>query len=146
RLSEILLGPLRSQWDAVVGSLNPFQRVWYRVVLQATAQSIQWRERKSKARRELPEPPRQGKGTEASSDGRFGVNLVGYVRSEMGVGESVRCAARAAQASNIPAAIKSVDVKGPYRLEDRSIGEEDREFPYTANIFHVNADQVELIL
>src|SRR5262249_1407575 len=66
--------------------------------------------------------------------------------SEMGVGESVRCAVRAAKAAGLPVSVKSVDrVEGPYRLLDLSLAG-DREFPYAFNIFHVNADQSPIAL
>ena len=170
RLADVLLSPLRKQWDAVVGSLgSPLHRVWYRCVLQAMARSVEYREaiRKVHGRVRLfrteaslrltgrREPPavnemifarKERRALEPGRNGSLGANIVGYVRSEMGVGESVRCAIRAARASGLPIAIRGVDAKGPYRLGDRSIAGEDREFPHKLNVFHVNADQAELII
>ncbi len=170
RLDDVLLSPLRKQWAAVVGSLgNPLQKLWYRCVLQATAHSVGWREEMGKIRgsvrlfrakaalrwsgrrgpRAVDEKLFSGREKLAlgqTYNGSFGVNVIGYVRSEMGVGESVRCAIRAAQASGLSIAIRAVDAKGPYRLDDRSITSEDREFPHKLNLFHVNADQSELVI
>ncbi len=167
RLADLLFSPLRKQWDAVVGSLeNPLQRVWYRCVFQAMAGSVKGREiagkalgrarlyRTEAARRLSTRQRPRAVNERFSSDtesremrlgpiGSLGANLIGYVRSEMGVGESVRCAIRAARASGFPIAIRSVDAKGPYRLGDRSVAKDDREFPHAFNLFHVNADQAE---
>jgi glycosyltransferase involved in cell wall biosynthesis/transposase len=85
-------------------------------------------------------------GSDAVGGQFTGINFVGYLRSEMGVGESVRCAVRAARAARLPTAIKTVDFNGPYRREDGSIGDEDREHPHSVNVFHVNADEVGTIM
>jgi glycosyltransferase involved in cell wall biosynthesis len=167
RLADLLFSPLRKQWDAVVGSLeNPLQRVWYRCVFQAMAGSVKGREIAGKAlgrarlyrteaarrlsTRQRPRAVNERFSADTESRemslgpiGSLGANVIGYVRSEMGVGESVRCAIRAARASGFPIAIRSVDAKGPYRLGDRSIATDDREFPHSFNLFHVNADQAE---
>ena len=170
RLADLLLAPLRKQWDAVVGSLdNPLQKVWYRCVLRTMAHSVKSRERARKllssarilrtdAARRLSTRPGPKAANEMFSAGNenrdmklghsrsLGANVIGYVRSEMGIGESVRCVIRAARASGLPIAIRSVDAKGPYRLGDRSIAADDREFPHPLNLFHVNADQAELMI
>ena len=170
RLAEVLLSPLKRQWNGVVGSLhNPLQRHWYRFVLQATAYSLEWRQAARRVRGRLrlmgaqAAPRLSGQrapggvkeslpiGNETGSvriaaSRSIGANVIGYVRSEMGVGESVRCAIRAARASNLPVAVRSVDGNGPYRLRDRSIAVIDSEFPHTVNLFHVNADQAENVI
>jgi glycosyltransferase involved in cell wall biosynthesis len=170
RLAEVLLSPLREQWDAVVGSLgNPLERIWYGCVLRAAERSVEWREagrkisRRVRFRRAGPAARLFGRGAPKAvkeipiaagergipgprRSGELGANVVGYTKSEMGVGESVRCAARAARACGLPIAIKTVDAVGPYRLGDLSIPGEDREFPYGFNLFHVNADQAESII
>jgi glycosyltransferase involved in cell wall biosynthesis len=170
RLAAPLLSPLWKQWDAIVGSLeNPLQKVWYRCVLRTMAHSVRGRERarkllsrmrilRTEAARRLSTRRQPVAANEMFSAGNknrdmrlghyrsLGVNVIGYVRSEMGIGESVRCVIRAARASGLPIAVKSVDAKGPYRLGDRSIATDDREFPHPLNLFHVNADQAELTI
>jgi glycosyltransferase involved in cell wall biosynthesis len=169
QLAEALLLPLRKQWDAMVGSFrNPLIRIWYKCILQSMSGSIQCREaarfavrgiRRLSSRLARPwsgrrwEPiapeadgePRRKRHFETGLDGCLGANLVGYVRSEMGVGESMRCAIRAAQACGISVAIKGVDRKGPYRLGDRSFCGDEHEFPHNLNVFHANADEAEVI-
>lgn len=145
KLSETLIAPLKRQWDAVVASLNnPLERAWYRLVLQVTARSIGLREAMKSIRgRFRLSPAGQGGESRVPEPAAAGVNVIGYVRSEMGVGESVRCAIRAARAAQIPVAIRTVDEKGPYRLGDRYVAEEDRDLPHEISLFYVNADQAE---
>jgi len=67
-----------------------------------------------------------------------GLNLIGFFLSPTGIGESVRCAARAARAVNLPAAL--IERKSP--LPD---GNRDLEFaaqlrednPHPINVFHL---------
>ncbi len=168
RLGELLLAPLRRQWETAVQSLpNPVHRFWCRSVYAAMGASLKLRSRLEPAAgrgrraqaRIATSPPRVTErlgaadtvatapdGAPAPAVRQHGINFIGYVRSEMGVGESVRCAVRAARSCGLPAAVKSVDAPGPYRLEDRSIGESADDCPYGVNVFHVNADQSELIL
>lgn len=157
RLAGVLVAPLRSQWPLVIGSLdNPFHRFWYRLVLSASSGSMILRERLSAIRMDVrmaraSQPAESFTARIAGTVDRHaiperGVNLIGYVRSEMGVGESVRCAIRAARSCNLPVSIKSVDASGPYRLQDTSITYSDGACPYSVNVFHVNADQSESIV
>jgi glycosyltransferase involved in cell wall biosynthesis len=72
-----------------------------------------------------------------------GINLIGYSRSETGVGESCRLAARAYDSVNIPFGIINYDVGNPARSTDKSWVMKEIENPlYNVNIFHVNADQI----
>ena len=77
----------------------------------------------------------------------FGAGL-GYARPEMGVGESVRCAARAAKEVGIEFSVRSVDGCRPNGLNDRSIATTDGEpeCPFGLNVIHVNDDQTPDIL
>src|SRR5205807_2502998 len=58
----------------------------------------------------------------------FGVNLVGYVHSETGVGQSARASFEALKASGVPASLHAVDSS-------------THTGAYSTNLFHVNADQ-----
>ncbi len=73
------------------------------------------------------------------------LNLVGYVRSEMGVGESARLAAAAARRAGLTVHLRSVDGEGPYRQLDYHAGRESKEFNGHFNLFYVNADQTPAI-
>jgi glycosyltransferase involved in cell wall biosynthesis len=172
RLAEVLLAPLRRQWNTVVNSLDgPLQKLWYRCVYQTMAKSVEWRaslssirasaritrsialSRFTGLRRKAPsmrgqhgaEPTRRGK-ERVLPDELVGANFIGYLQSEMGVGESVRCAVMAARAARLGTAVKSVDSRGPFRRGDKSLGEEDGEHPYPVNVFHVNADQATVVI
>lgn len=71
---------------------------------------------------------------------KLGLNLVGYYRAVLGVGESVRCAARAAEAAALPLAC--VDLKLPCKnsLADFTFAERLQETnPHPVNVIHVDA-------
>ncbi len=171
RLAEVLIAPMRRQWDAVVQSQgDPLRRLWFRSSHAVLGASLSLRSRleplagrmrlartlaamKWEAIREpgepdgIASPEASPNGAESAGEGRpGGVNFIGYVRSEMGVGESVRCAVRAARSCGLRIAVKSVDADGPYRLNDHSIAELKSECPYAVNVLHVNADQSDLIV
>jgi glycosyltransferase involved in cell wall biosynthesis len=69
-----------------------------------------------------------------------GMNLVGYFRAVLGVGESVRCAARAADAAGLPLAC--VDLKLPCKnqqSDDTFAPRLQAENPHPVNVFHLDA-------
>ncbi|MBI1358012.1 MAG: glycosyltransferase [Acidobacteria bacterium] len=72
-----------------------------------------------------------------------GVNLVGYTRAEMGVGESVRLAHQALAASGVPVAVRGISTNGVYSETDARLGDDD-SLPYLFDLLHVNADQFPL--
>lgn len=164
QLADALVAPLRQQWEVAINSLDHgAQRLWFRFVLHAMGESLRLR----KAVINVSQSMRMTRTIAASrvdrhkvavagepirnrqrvplveNDGRgLGVNFIGYLQSEMGTGESVRCAVRAARAVHMPVAVKTVDdARGPYRLEDCSIGSPDPCYPHPINVFYVNADQ-----
>lgn len=73
---------------------------------------------------------------------RIGLNLVGWFRAELGVGESVRCAARAAAAAGVPHALVPLRLyckaaQGDHTFDDRLRDDN----PYPVNVIHVDAPQ-----
>ena len=70
---------------------------------------------------------------------QLGLNLVGYFRADLGIGESVRCAARAADAAGLPVAL--VDLKLPCK---NSLGDQtyaarlQADNPHPVNVIHVD--------
>jgi glycosyltransferase involved in cell wall biosynthesis len=167
-LTEPYLRPLRSQWNGVLVSLDrPSARLWHRFLRLGMSTSVIVRGmidtasstigrmkpniRKQSLRSGLAQLPNSGlrrRGTLDSGQmpaGPFGVNLVGYVRAEMGVGESARAAVRAARAGGIPIALKEIRNGGAYRSDDHSAGPTMTELPYAINVFHVNADQTQAV-
>ncbi|MFZ6644790.1 glycosyltransferase [Undibacterium sp. TJN25] len=75
--------------------------------------------------------------------GAPGVNVIGYARSEHGVGQSLRQFTGALDAAAIPSAIIDFNNNNNSRVEDRSL--ESRlvtEPVHAINVFHINADQM----
>ena len=72
-----------------------------------------------------------------------GVNIVGYVKSEHGVGQSARSAASCCKAAKLPFCLIDFARATPIRQKDHSwakyIGDGN---PHLVNLFHVNADQM----
>jgi glycosyltransferase involved in cell wall biosynthesis len=71
----------------------------------------------------------------------FGVNLVGYFRSETGVGQSARGACAALRSVSVPVSLRCANDGGPTLKQDQTVGPMSTTFPYTANLFYVNADE-----
>ena len=75
--------------------------------------------------------------------GKPGVNIVGYVRSELGVGETARLCALSAREANIPFSLVDFSVGSANRAADnRWQADISTDNPYAVNIIHVNADQL----
>ena len=93
-------------------------------------------------RRSLGKPdPGSGGGPLDSS--LWGVNLVGYIRAEMGIGEAARGLASALDASGVPFGIIDYEVGNPSRQNDETWLHRLVDEPtYGINILHVNADLV----
>ncbi len=69
----------------------------------------------------------------------MGVNLIGSIRAEMGLGQSCRLAARQLQTSGLPLSVYNIDFGDKLRQEDHSWDASIRsELPYGINLFHVN--------
>ena len=70
----------------------------------------------------------------------MGLNVVGWFRAELGIGESARCMARAVAAGEVPHAL--IDMKLPClnRMGDKSIlSQLQKTNPYRVNVFHIDA-------
>ena len=74
----------------------------------------------------------------------FGVNLAGHLRSEKGVGEAARAAARALEAASIPFALNDVVESGSIN-QDSGFTKFTDDNPYNVNLLHINADQVPIV-
>ncbi|MEN1989123.1 glycosyltransferase [Paenibacillus hubeiensis] len=85
---------------------------------------------------------KSGDNTRLSGD-VTGINLVGYARAEMGIGESCRIAARSITAVNIPFGIINFTGTNSARMNDNTwIHKELAEPKYNINLFHINAEQM----
>ena len=82
-------------------------------------------------------------GQKKELHGEFGVNLIGYARAEMGIGESCRIAAKSLQAGEIPFGILNYTGTNNARMTDLSWAHKEvDEASYGFNIFHLNAEQM----
>ena len=70
-----------------------------------------------------------------------GINLVAYIRAEMGVGEASRSMALAMDRANIPFCVINYETGNPSRMGDHSWDHKIVSEPeYDINLFHINAD------
>ena len=88
-----------------------------------------------------PSPAAGPSGTNAHPGAVLGLNLVGYPRAELGVGEALRSMARACHAVGLPFALVDVGEQSPHRQEDDSIVALARPGPFAVDMLYVNADQ-----
>ncbi len=71
----------------------------------------------------------------------FGINVVGFVKGEFGLGESARSQIRSIKAANIPHIVTNMHV-GNHRNLDPTFKEEDfsSDNPYAVNLLNFNAE------
>jgi glycosyltransferase involved in cell wall biosynthesis len=90
--------------------------------------------------------PHRKTGQSVGLDGIPGVNLIGYARSEHGLGQSLRQFSTALDASSTAYAVIDFNTGNSSRVEDRSLEERIVDEPvYPINIFHINADQMPVV-
>lgn len=76
----------------------------------------------------------------------MGLNIVGYLRSEFGIGESARLATLAADAAGLPVSLVDFTEGCSSRLgDDRYTHRLGSSNPQPVNVFFVNADQLPLL-
>ena len=75
-----------------------------------------------------------------------GVNVIGYVTTESGMGEGARSIVRAAEAIGLSHSVSNVTVNVVSRMDDRTVGDRLDAHDYGINIFVVNADQVPTVV
>lgn len=76
---------------------------------------------------------------------RLGLNLVGYFRQDLGIGESVRLGAVTASAGGIPVRMINFSEGCTSRAGDERFEKQLSDTnPYVVNVLHVNADQLPL--
>ena len=71
---------------------------------------------------------------------KLGLNLVGFFRADLGIGESVRCAARAADGAALPVAL--INLKLPCKnsqTDDSFTARLQTDNPHPVNVFHLDA-------
>jgi glycosyltransferase involved in cell wall biosynthesis len=74
-----------------------------------------------------------------------GINLIGYLKAETGVGQAARGTVQALRRRSIPHSLRNLDVGVVARMEDDTLENLDGDLDYAANLFWVNADQTEVV-
>ncbi|MGD1030977.1 MAG: glycosyltransferase family 4 protein [Opitutaceae bacterium] len=75
----------------------------------------------------------------ARGHARLGINIVGFLTADLGIGESARCMARAADAARIPAALVPLKLNCRNRLGDMTYASRLQEDnPHAVNVIHVD--------
>jgi glycosyltransferase involved in cell wall biosynthesis len=75
----------------------------------------------------------------ARRHGRLGMNIVGFLAADLGVGESARCMVRAADAAGIPAALVPLKLNCLNRMGDRTYASRLQDAnPHGVNVIHID--------
>lgn len=75
----------------------------------------------------------------ARAHARTGMNIVGFLTADLGIGESARCMVRAADAASIPTALVNLKLNCRNRLGDATFSDRLQESnPYGVNVVHVD--------
>lgn len=78
-------------------------------------------------------------GVRQRDTGVFGVNLIGHIRGDFGLGESCRLVAGALRESGIPFSIYNVPLDGPAKETDTEWSDwESSDLKYNVNLIHIN--------
>ena len=81
------------------------------------------------------------KGTSSHTTLPIGVNLIGYIRGDFGLGESCRLVAAGLQKTGLPFTIRNVSVYGDApETNETWRAYEKQELPYGVNLIHLNPD------
>ena len=78
----------------------------------------------------------------APSPGRWGVNLAGHLRGELGLGEAARLVVRALDAARIPAFPVDIGSANSFRCQDRFLACEPGPVPFPATVVCANPDSL----
>jgi glycosyltransferase involved in cell wall biosynthesis len=73
-----------------------------------------------------------------------GVNLVGYLTTESGVGEAARLMVRALDAAKLPRVLINFDQSYNLRRSDVTFADFSDDNPHAVNLIHINADQADV--
>jgi glycosyltransferase involved in cell wall biosynthesis len=75
----------------------------------------------------------------ARAHSRTGMNIIGFFAADLGIGESARCMARAADAASIPTSLVPLKLNCRNRLGDTAYADRLQESnPYGVNVFHID--------
>lgn len=71
----------------------------------------------------------------------FGINVVGAVTGEYGLGEATRGTLRSLSSANIPFTVKKIEVGWHRHLDNSYIDSISEDNPYPINLIHINPDE-----
>ena len=74
-----------------------------------------------------------------------GINLVGYLSAETGMGEAARGLARLLETAGVPLSLHNLELNVLARKGESGYDDAVSDFPYAVNLLVVNADQVEAV-
>lgn len=148
-LPDACADEIRRDWKRYLGGVSLYSRLAsYGWLVGLSAAAFRGRGRASfdnasalaRSRRVIPasEPASVAHGDHGRPKG---VNLVGYARSEMGVGESVRRAHAALEAVGVPVSVTALSTNGAYPDSDDRV-EAQNSLRYSHHLLHVNADEL----
>ncbi len=99
-----------------------------------------------KARLLPKSPPSPVAAPTGSFTGPMPFNLVGYLKSEMGLGESARLCAASADAAKLEYSLVDISALAGGRADDHTLAHRiSNRNPHPVNLFHVNADNTVFI-
>lgn len=81
-------------------------------------------------------------GGDPANASEHGVNVIGYLNAESGVGESARSMLRALTATDVPHAVVGYHYGNASRQSEQVATDKPSGLHYGINLFHVNADQI----
>nr|WP_240479926.1 glycosyltransferase family 4 protein [Paenibacillus fonticola] len=111
------------------------------VILPLFPQRIRQKAKKMLLKKAFPIEKKSG--NQSLTNLSNGINLIGYSRAEMGIGESCRIAARNLDAVEIPFGILNFIGTNSARMQDFTWSHREMEAPlHSVNLFHINAEQM----
>jgi glycosyltransferase involved in cell wall biosynthesis len=135
--------PVRSYVRPFLGA-HGRQRVAQFLLRQAYEQPLATLEKPVKSAPGTDNPVASPKSSISSSLDFLGINLIGYVRAESGIGESSRATIRCLTAVGIPFSIIDFRTGNVSRMGEHVESSQERGLSYGINLFHINADQLNL--
>lgn len=155
RLSQEHLLSLEEQWQVHLDS-SPraatklarrviFQRKYAAAFLNSLKKSRRLGNDEERSARIPHLLPAMTKSLPDAGNAGAGVNLVGYLHSETGVGQSGRSAYFALKEASLEVDLVGAGDSNPSRKQDYSAGPITGRAQYAANLFYVNADQSHVV-
>jgi glycosyltransferase involved in cell wall biosynthesis len=161
QIGDRFTAPLRAQWEQRLNNLDGWPaRLWHRMLLRGMSLAASSRpvimkilpaRRVAKFRPSYSLNGKRGALQSVHAGARerigpdqavgVGLNVLGYLTAETGMGQSARALVRAAESTGLPVSCKVMLPAGPERTGDHSPISESAALPYRVNVFRINADQ-----